>query len=774
MSKQSRVRLRKDTDMANFSANACLKAHRQGKTFSLEHPGRSLAMHLEAWQKLLKEPGVAAINFHTCMFAGSRRRKSQLLVTNHPGLKSSMGRICRGKATCDRSGLPHLRWRPVVANGKVVAFNTGDETEAPLGFCESFAEAIAKATLKSTVFLEVFSGRNAPLSMAVGRRLGAEVPGHALARGQRGEKTLILSAACVAGTSVLGIQPYHANPHQPLAESQSSRLASIGAGKQPSYGKRNQLIPDGLRNPSAHLKLATQLAHPFSEERPLKEDHRKALDFMSEFPKLDAQARLSVLGELKALASSREVSELQQLHESRACTSAKALGRKPRTALMTMLGKRFSIEDTAVPILCLTGMPIVGEALSSPFFEPCDVPASLTTQELLATAPRRRHATLEKVERVGRKSSRETARAVWEKTIKEVNQGSMRGPLTFEQVVSKHGPFFNVVPSFGLEQGVDESGNPKFRRIDDHTASLNNLAAHRKQKIEMAMIDYLMVMVKCLSSRFGCKVHVGTEDMKGAYRQVPLSDSQVSISITAVYNPDTDTAELFEIFGQPFGAGHAVPNFYRVAEWICRLIIRMFHVLLDHFFDDFFLVSRERDSNTSIFCLQETFRLLGFVLDKDKSQLPREVAEVLGVALNTQAITSERRLLVQPKHTRKLNFGLLVDRILASNYLPPSLAASLVGKFGFLCSTMFGKVGRCCATSVRARQYSSSQDCSLDSDLRTSLMLMKLFMQLSPPRSLKLDSDPHPVLLYTDASDVPERLEGRWAVGVVIAFFDEG
>ena len=106
MSKQSRVRLRKDTDMANFSANACLKAHRQGKTFSLEHPGRSLAMHLEAWQKLLKEPGVAAINFHTCLFAGSRRRKSQLLVTNHPGLKSSMEKSVAAKPLVIDRGCP--------------------------------------------------------------------------------------------------------------------------------------------------------------------------------------------------------------------------------------------------------------------------------------------------------------------------------------------------------------------------------------------------------------------------------------------------------------------------------------------------------------------------------------------------------------------------------------------------------------------------------------------------------------------------------------------
>ena len=37
--------------------------------------------------------------------------------------------------------------------------------------------------------------------------------------------------------------------------------------------------------------------------------------------------------------------------------------------------------------------------------------------------------------------------------------------------------------------------------------------------------------------------------MKNAYRQIPLADSQVSISITAIYNPLTREPELYEIFG---------------------------------------------------------------------------------------------------------------------------------------------------------------------------------------------------------------------------------
>ena len=66
-----------------------------------------------------------------------------------------------------------------------------------------------------------------------------------------------------------------------------------------------------------------------------------------------------------------------------------------------------------------------------------------------------------------------------------------------------------------------------------------------------------------------------TEDMKAAYRQCPLMSSQVMLAITAVWNPYLCAVRFHEMWGQPFGAGHAVPNFYRMAEWACRVARRL-------------------------------------------------------------------------------------------------------------------------------------------------------------------------------------------------------
>ena len=768
MSHKAKKKLEDDTSMANLAAEQCTKKHLEGSYFSLEHPGRSLAHNLDSWRGLKELQGVRVLDYTTCMFEGSRRRKFQSLVCNHEAFEP-MSLVCQGKKLCDRTGLPHLKWRPTTSGGKVLQFTTGDEREYPSGFCKSYAKCAAEVLQTSGTFIEVFSGPNAPLSKAVADEMGEPLRGGKLQteRGIKQELQRISQLLDQAdGEKEVGVT----QREKPKAETQPARLGMLEAGKQPGYGKRAQLIPDGLTSTRHHLKAALQLDHPFRTMESLKEDHRTALELQSESCEETIQKRLQVLASWRQLGKSSDIQKLQETHEELACKNSKLLGRKPRTALMEILTARCNIEDKDVPKLCLTGMPIIGRALESPFFEPHEVPAQITLQELLASAQKsqkRRASTLSRVEYMARKGSKEQAEAIYLKTLKEVKKGTMGGPFSHNELVSQFGVHYNVIPSFGLEQGVDESGHPKFRRIDDHTAGFTNLAATRTQKITMAMCDYLIVMVRAHYDRRISPVAIGTEDMQGAYRQLALPDRQGMVAVTAVFDPAADEAKLFTMHGQPFGAGHAVPNFYRLAEWACRVITRGFSLLLDHFFDDYFYVDRPACATSARFCLQEGFKLLGLTLDPDKSQPPSEVAHVLGVAFNSQALQSERVLKVQPKPSRKANFQILVREILQRELLPPSLAASVLGKFGFLCSTLFGKVGRFCTGVLRKRQYSSSLDHSLTLEIKISLSLMAHIVEVSKDRTCCLGPLPPPAILYTDASDVPQR-DPRFAIGGVL------
>ena len=793
-----RRKLELDTQMADMAARDCELAHADGRYFSLEHPKNSIARGLESWRRLEGLEGVSSTEYHACMFEGCKRRKSQVLIHNIPGMGEAIGRKCGSSNKCSRTQTAHQSWKPLVRNGKVLAFATSEEREYSRGFCEAYAAALNSLPGSQHTFLEIFSGRNAPLSHAVGRSWGVEVPGPKAIVGSKGDAVELselpkaesvgpsplaqLQSAGVNDDSFMGVPRSSGAARltgvtqQPLGslkqqqEVNPYRLAAVQAGKQPSYGKRAQLIPDGLGSPIDHLSLAKKAEHPFDSLSVLKEDHRRALQALAADPQRVVADRFTSLDKLRQWSS--ELSRAQRNENAQASWTAQKLGLKPKTVLMKRLQRILHIEDTDVPQACLDGLRITGEASVSPFFESFPVPPSMGLSEFHSQKHARSSKMIERVQYMGQKGPPELAQAIWEKTLKEVSQGTMGPPMNWEEVVEKYQDDFQITPSFGLEQGSDEHGAPKFRRIDDHSASGVNPSAHRLQKVPMSMIDYVGVMLRSISQSC-CEVSMATEDMKGAYRQVPLAPCDVRYSITAVWNPATQKVHFFEMFGQPFGAGHAVPNFCRVAEWLCRFLQRFFYLHVDHFFDDFFAIEPSITLTSGMFVMREAFKTLGFTPDPDKSQPPAQICAILGVLFNTALLAAERKFSIAAKPSRLSNLESLIRSVLEKGELSPSLAASLVGKFGFLCSTLFGKVGRCCTAPLRHRQYSSFRHTALTPSIRSSLHLILQFLRISPDREVLLKHSA-PLILYTDASDVPGRVPQRLLGAVLFDPLDNG
>ena len=761
-----RRKLDLDTQMADLSAERCLQAHRAGKSFSLEHPRNSIARRLRTWEALESEPGVFSTEYHACMFRGGRRRKAQVLIHNIKELEEVVGLTCQSSRLCSRTHQPHLPWKPRVVNGRVTSFATGEEREYPPGFCEAYATAVQKATAgKDSVFIEVFSGPNAPLSRAVAAVWGLQPPAppEALPKGSEFERSE--TDTSIPGQVMPSEQPWMQQP----VESAPYRASRVEAGAQPSYGKRTQLISDGLNSPSQHLTRAKTLVHPFTENLTLKATHRLSLEKIKEDPQGVIAHRFKTLDFLKKLKE--ECDPQQRRANLHASWTAVKLGTAPCTVLMSKLQELLGIEDREVPELCLRGMSITGRALCSPFFEDFEVPPVMSAEEFFSDLIPRSHRMVERVRFMGKKGSPELARAIWEKTNKEVASGTMGPAMTWEQVSAKYGCDFQVTPSFGLAQGLAADGTSKFRRIDDHTASGVNQCAHRLQKVPMTMVDYIGVMLKNLAAQ-SQDILMTTEDMKSAYRQVPLAPSDVRYAITGVYNPHTGEVDLHELYGQPFGAGHAVPNFCRVAEWINRCAQKLFSAYMDHFFDDFFVIEPRQTIQSALFCLQQLFQILGFSLDSEKSQPPSQLCAILGILFNTETLRTQRTISLCAKPSRIANLLVMIDQVRSSGKLTAALAASLVGKFSFLCSTLFGKVGRCCTGPIRRRQYSSALYDGLTQDIISALNLMRFFLLAAPSRELCLTNSP-PVLVYTDASDVPGRAPQR-VLGAVLYRPDTG
>ena len=141
MSQSGRTRVRLDTLMAVHSAESCIRAHQEGKVFSLEHTGRSIALDLESWKVLRNTQGVFTTFYHAFMFEPGSRRKYQVLIHNSESLLP-LGRLCKEiEGRCCRTGKPHDSFKARVIGGKT-EYATGQEREYPKGFCDAYASCL--------------------------------------------------------------------------------------------------------------------------------------------------------------------------------------------------------------------------------------------------------------------------------------------------------------------------------------------------------------------------------------------------------------------------------------------------------------------------------------------------------------------------------------------------------------------------------------------------------------------------------------------------------
>ena len=167
----------------------------------------------------------------------------------------------------------------------------------------------------------------------------------------------------------------------------------------------------------------------------------------------------------------QELESAQAKANKDASWTAKKLGTKINTLLMDRVQTLLGIEDKQVPQLCLQGMRVTGRAHTSPFFEDLAVPPSMSWEDFLQGSSDRSEAMIDRVAYMAKKGSPDLAQAIWEKTNKEIEAGTMGPALTLDEARRLYSGTLQVTPSFGLQQGFDNDGQLKYRRIDDHTAS---------------------------------------------------------------------------------------------------------------------------------------------------------------------------------------------------------------------------------------------------------------------------------------------------------------
>ena len=117
------------------------------------------------------------------------------------------------------------------------------------------------------------------------------------------------------------------------------------------------------------------------------------------------------------------------------------------------------------------GLPIVGPAEESAFFDKYEVEATLTPEALLATSPARRERLEAKILRESKLAKPEMLKAITDKTMKEVSLKQMGPPRSKEYFNTKHSASQQDISLSAVKKGLthsrnDSQSNVKVRGLD--------------------------------------------------------------------------------------------------------------------------------------------------------------------------------------------------------------------------------------------------------------------------------------------------------------------
>ena len=180
-----------------------------------------------------------------------------------------------------------------------------------------------------------------------------------------------------------------------------------------------------------------------------------------------------------------------------------------------------------------------------------------------------------------------TDRAVWNKTMEEVQSGWLTGPLSLDEVGSDE----PISRRFGLKQ------RDKVRPIDDFSASGVNDAVTSWESPMLHTVDVIgSILVSWFESanKYGkCEeLLTRTFGLTSAYRQVALSDEGRRHSLICVFDPDSRCGKLFRCNVLPFGAVRSVHSFLRLARALWFLAVKGCNIVWSSFYDDYITLAR--------------------------------------------------------------------------------------------------------------------------------------------------------------------------------------
>jgi len=581
----------------------------------------------------------------------------------------------------------------------------------------------------------------------------------------------------------LSLMPEPAFPRPPPA---GGSMGDVGGADRVSGRFRDSRRVPGETWPE-HLQSAASTPFPpqvTRGRRQLRPVAAAAVEFTCSH-QLDAVARRE-----ERVARMNKIRRSLTLLEEQARRSARARGQLPQVrtvagsaavVLIAALVDAMRYPDVALPFLILFGFPVTGIIPDSNVYRP--VPRS---PEEIAAFERRHRDILapqscrrwmddltNRVSRNGTRAERDPAfregLARMEDKIAAEFEKSLTGP---PRSLNHLRDAFQVPGGLGcrpLHRFVIFQGD-KARAIDNGKSSGTNDAALLFETVCLPSCEWVAAAAAaCLDwarrnpNAPTPELLLGTDDVCSAYRRVPCSQPECTLvcywSLTGSSVKDPKPGAVYRsVFGHPFGLTAAVVNFNRIMEFTTTVASLFLGVLAEHYYDDYMVieVDHPKAKGSAQQALDSLHKMLGMLpLAEDKHKPPGSTNDVLGVSCDLSQ-AARGTVIFQPTARR-------CEKVLAAltshqdlDHLSPAEAASLVGKLGFICSSLFNRLGRALLAPLRERQHDNSGSTSWTPAMSRMLDALRIILDDASRSArrvdVRMDSDLPPILIYTDAS----------------------
>ena len=349
-----------------------------------------------------------------------------------------------------------------------------------------------------------------------------------------------------------------------------------------------QALPPSL-SPVVHSQCAAAFLHIAGGEPQLPDDLDWALRLST--GQIEGVPLRSVrkwwtakLRLLKRLVARGEALGLAQYFESLRSSSSARIASHTHPARMALAMAGLGWPDDDLPMLMASGSSLLGEMPYSGIFRPGCVIADTTLAELLDGAA----SYIDSIEARAPPCA-DQQKVIWEKTSQEVLPKFMDPPVSRAPMDARWGRnLWRPVVRFAVEE---RSG--KFRVIDNGRSGGHNSCTSASERIHTCSNLASLAIARRLAALCATPLHgdleilQGSEDMKKAFRQVPLQDTRLRFAVVALWSPLLSTWVHAQLRAMPFGLMGAVLDFNRVGGALVALSRRWLGVPVLGFYDDF-------------------------------------------------------------------------------------------------------------------------------------------------------------------------------------------